>query len=88
MKLFYELKQTKTNIKKYFDPISLNHHICAHMQCQEPKKGQQKVQILKKTAVLWPFRRYYSIMGAGILLKIWVVSSFWVDQILTSTQER
>ena len=58
------------------------------MQCQEPKKGQQKVQILKKTAVLWPFRRYYSIMGAGILLKIWVVSSFWVDQILTSTQER
>ena len=32
-------------------------YICAvaHMQCREPRKGHQKVQILKKTTVLYPF---------------------------------
>ena len=31
------------------------------MQCQEPKKGQQKVLILKKTTMLCPSRSYYSL---------------------------
>ena len=56
----------KTNLKKYFHPSSLNHLIYtyAHVQGQEPKKGQQKVQTLKKTTGIWPSGSYYSLMKA------------------------
>ena len=33
------------------------------MQCREPKKGQQKVQMLKKMTGLCPSRSYYSMMS-------------------------
>ena len=36
------------------------HYRYAHVLCREPKKGQQKVQILKKTTGHCPSRSYYS----------------------------
>ena len=48
--MYFEEKQTKTNLQKHFYPSSINY--LAQVQCREPKKGQQLVQILKKTTVL------------------------------------
>ena len=50
--LYCEVKQTKTILQKHFHPSSLNHRINAQMQCQEPKKGQQKVSNYKENKVL------------------------------------
>ena len=53
----------KDNATEILPPLLLKptYSICtvyAHVQCREPKKGQQKVQVLKKTTVLWPSRSY------------------------------
>ena len=48
--MYFEEKQTKTNLQKHFYPSSINYP--AQVQCREPKKGKQLVQILKKTTVL------------------------------------
>ena len=61
---YYKVKQTKKDLKKYFHPFSLNYltvYVCAHVQCLEPKICQEKVPTSKKTTVLWPSIRYYSM---------------------------
>ena len=63
----YEVKQTKTNLQKYFHLSSLNHLIFTVSSGNA--KSQQKVQILKKTIDrfacigvinLWPQNKFFS----------------------------
>ena len=57
--LYYNLKQTKTNLPKYFhlSSLTLNLKPCA---IPRVKKGQQKVKILNKTIGFCPSRSDYS----------------------------
>ena len=52
----YKVKQTKTNLQKYFHPSSFNQLVDAHVHCAIPrdKQGQQKAKILKKMTGLCP----------------------------------
>ena len=36
--VFYEVKQTKTNLQKYFNPFSVNQFLNVPLQGREPKK--------------------------------------------------
>ena len=57
--LCYEVKETKRILQKYFHPSS-NHFIYVREQCGEPKNGQQRVPILKKTTD-FPSRNCFSM---------------------------
>ena len=48
MKLYYKVKQTKTNLQKCFHPSSLNHLIYAHVHNAESQKRSEKVSNFKK----------------------------------------
>ena len=61
---FVLYSKNKKNLQKLHH-FSSHHDIYAHVQYRKPKKGQQKVPILKKTTVLCPSRSYYS-MGSRI----------------------
>ena len=70
--LYYEVKQRKTHLHKYFLLSSLNQLIDAHVQCREPKMPEGS--ILKKTTGLCPSRCYYSMFSTD---RVAAGSSWW-----------
>ena len=46
--MYYEVKQTKKNLHKYFHPSSSNQLTYFPLQCRESKKFNNKIKELKK----------------------------------------
>ena len=66
LSLYYTVKQSKTDLQKYFHPSSWNNLIYAQVQCREPKKGQLRVQIFKTTTVFCWSVLFISLKGDKI----------------------